>query len=174
MGFGAWRREHRGKSRYEVARHLLKSAIAYKDILNDTRNPMMHSYESSDRKHNPEESPDENQRQDELFATAKRLEKVNEARREFYLNRLDAEVLWPDRIPGLCDPLMRSHNELVVNFRTYYTLTKKTKRTADNDALLERAQAVIWAGGDEDRFKAKVDATLKALDDFLRPHIMLR
>lgn len=174
LGFGAWRREHRGKSRYEVARQLLKSTIAYRDILQEARNPMMQGYESHGREVKEEETPEQATRRNTIFAWSKRIDKVNEVRREFYLNRLDAEVLWPDRIPGLCDAFHKLHVELVVNLRSYFMITERKSSVEANTDLLKRAEAVIWAGDEPDKFKDKLDSSLKSLDEFLRPHILLK
>lgn len=84
-GINSWRREMKGKKRYELAEEVLTLFYKTKDVISSIRNPFGHRDEGKSRPAAPGESPEQKEARDQAYSLWERVLKNDET-----FNRLSA------------------------------------------------------------------------------------
>lgn len=162
FGLVGWRRQMMGKTNYEIARKYLKASLKLRDAVKFVRNPfiplgeMQSALEANGFK--AEEYSDNQKMNRSVYST--RWNKVREAWTNLEAELLEAEVSWG---PGArkaqisLDSLVR---ELYAELSMY--LEGHSRASTDS---------IIYNIGDTDEFSKKIDAAIKEIETFLRPHL---
>ena len=119
-GLQQWRRELRGKSRFELARRIAVIAFDFRDRFHTARNPFTFAGEYADRTRAPDETPQATNVLDEWHARGKRLEELRTAGRLLHEASWEASVLLDEEVTQLILPLENSLRDLSVSFQTYF------------------------------------------------------
>lgn len=170
-GFQSWRREMRGRSEFEVARRLLQSTMKIRDAIGHVRNPFMVSGEWAGRPTVTGESQEKTNLNNEIHAYNKRLERLDEACREFYVARLEGEVLWGKEAFDVCDDITKARAVLLANLNGWFMTKNRNIGRGEAAERVDHYEKIIYGLGEPDEFKNSVDAAVKKVDGFARPHL---
>lgn len=177
-GFDAWRREHVGKRRIELAEEVLALFYQAKDAIADIRSPFGHGGEGRTRRAGPSETPEEKEALDRAFVLVERYGRHSELFAKIHAARYRfmAQVGVPETEPF--DQLHGIVNELIVSAQRMARLTNPRFPHYTNAATEERnakqlleVEAIYYAtGGDDDpiaprvlRIVAEMEKTCRAI-----------
>lgn len=94
IGLNSWRKELRGRARYEVAKNIIAGAYRIRDSINNARSMMMFPAEWADHEKSPNESGRETQVKNSWYGYARRYESVANAQSQWYPAVVEAEALF--------------------------------------------------------------------------------
>ena len=171
-----WRKELKGKSEYQLAKDVLKSAYKVREAFKHVRNPAIFQYEY------PEEMTDhyghlkqENRHEGTAHVYQERWKKMDEAFSELEGYHLDAQVEWGAEFQDVIKDLRACRAKLLVAIQR---MLERMKNTYDREVLSvdERAEerSVLYHLGSDsehDKFTPEIDAAIEKFEIWLRPHI---
>ena len=111
-GLNNWLREHRGKTKYEIASRALCGAYKIRDMLKQTRSALMTSGEYEGRATEPNETPEREGILNSLAAYRGRYNLIAQARNDWYPDIILAESFFGAEARLKIDALLYSCNEL--------------------------------------------------------------
>jgi hypothetical protein len=173
-GLLQWKRELKGKQKFELARRIAINAFEFRDRFHFARSPLTFGSESADRPRAPDETREAASVSDEWFARGKRMEALRNTARLLHEASWEASILLDQDIPGLIQPLETSLRDLWVSFQTHFqSLLMNAKRpnapALDADRLEEHYRRV-YGMPDDDVAKA-VDAAVENLVERVRDYV---
>lgn len=165
FGIDAWRREHVGKRRMELAEEVLALFYQARDVIRQIRSPVGFSGEGETRKADPRESPEKKRALDNAYVVFERYNKHAELFSRLYAlrYRFMAQMGKPASKPfddlnsvlheifGAARRLSRYWAREDRDFRTEREYEKFMKN-------MEEAESIFWAGGELDPIDPKIDA----------------
>lgn len=176
MGLTTWRKELKGKSEYQLAKEVLKSAYRVREAFKIVRNPAIFQNEY------PEEMLDargylkpENEHAGTVHVYQKRWEIMAEAFSRLEEHHLDAQVEWgathQDKILKLRDckaDLITAIQQMLERKRNPRDagLTGSEMRTEERSVLYYHGDNSI-----SDKFTPEINAAVDEFEHWLRPYI---
>ena len=173
-GLGTWQRQLRGNTEYQLAKSILASAYEVREAIAIVRHPLMEYSREPDL---PQEKLKElSAREKEWHALAQayqsRWEVIPRARAKLDAHLLEAEVLWGSEIRAKVKPLYRLIGELFLAVQDHLEAGKPNARYQDPGVeFTKKYRETLYAIGDEDPFKQRLDEVIRGIETELRPHI---
>ena len=177
-GLGAWRRQIKGQTEYDLARRILVSLFMYRDAIDRVRHPMMLSAEmpyppEEKAKHMTDPQIMHHGRSHAYFA---RLGKVTNARKTLYADLLEAEALWSNELNSKFKTLYDLERELVTKIRHHLLLAdpaksekhKKSISKIDNQARDIMYENLRFEDEEEDEYKMEFKSGIEAIESYLK------
>ncbi len=170
-GLATWRDEMHGRSRYDLARKILRCVYAIRDAVAWVRVEGMLPDEYMDRPNRGAEQPPLGW-QDFAYAYDKRWGRLMEALRELEANMLEAEALDFD---GDLRVGVRALKDLIYELRraiSTYLRARRGEEVAEDK--LRTAQDTIFEGAlyaDEDLFAKRLADAISSLEGVLKRHL---
>jgi len=174
-GLGAWRRQLRGNTEYQLAKIMLTSVYELREAIAIVRNPLMHYSRVPDL---PQEKLKEMpQREREWHALAqayqRRWELIPAAKAKLDANLLEAEVIWGPDIWTKVTPLNRLIGELLIAVQDHLDARNPNGRyESPGPELIKKRHETLYAIGESDPFKERLDEVICSVENELRPHIV--
>lgn len=162
IGLKAWKKQLKGKTDYELARRYLRAAYKVRDAIKFVRNPFipveeMHIARKEDGLE-PAIGSTDNQTMRLVYD--RRWKKLNEAVSDLDVELLEAEVSWGK-------PAVQSEEELDhCRRRLYASLKSYLEGRGD-----EKVDDIIYDTGKENTFTTQVNAAVRKIEDYLKPHL---
>ncbi len=162
FGLVGWRRQMMGKTSYEIARRYLKASLKLRDAVKFVRNPfiplseMQSALEVNGFK--AEEYSDNQKMNRAVYST--RWNKIREAWTNLEAELLEAEVSWGSE----ARKAQVNMDSLVKELYSALNIYLDGRATDGTDSI-------IYNIGDKDEFSKKIDAAIKEIEIFLRPHL---
>jgi hypothetical protein len=94
VGLRGWKKELKGKGKYEAAKNVIAGAYRVRDAINETRSPLMVSGEWEGRQRDQSEPENEKGVHDSYYAYANRFKRVIDALSQWYPAVVEAEALF--------------------------------------------------------------------------------
>ena len=172
FGIDAWRREHVGRRRMDLAEEVLALFYQARDVIRAVRSPFGFSGEGSTRKSNPSESPEEKKALDNAYVVVERYNKHIElfsrirALRYRFMAQVGLEKSKPfDELGGVIDEIFLAARKL----SRYWILEERVFLSeGERDKHFQRvrdAEGVFWEGDkDPDPIQPRVDAAVGAME----------
>jgi hypothetical protein len=160
-GVSQWRREMRGRARFDVAKKMAYEAFSFRDHYNRARGLFTHYSESADREKLPEEEKEETHWRDEHYARRRRIQPLQEALRNLYQSSWEAGIIFDECLTGLIQPFEDKFMELLVAIDTYFSryierTSKGQTVSIEDHPLIQKDFKVIYGTADDD-FSKEVD-----------------
>jgi|GEM_PF-1728945 len=174
IGLQQWKRELKGKSKFDLARRIALNAFDFRDRFHAARNIFTFAGESADRTRAPDETHDVAAVLDEWHARAKRMEALRNAGRLLHEASWEVSVLLDEDIIGLFQPLEDTLRDLSVSFHTYFQSqlmnANRSRPLDDNMAWLEEHHRRVY-GSPEDEIAKSLDAAVERLAQRIKQYI---
>lgn len=134
VGLKGWKKELRGRARYEAAKNVIAGAYRVRDAINNARPMMMSSAEWADREQGADEVEPEKSVRNTLHAYAKRYEAVATAQSQWYPAVVEAEALFGEDARKKIKELYVSAQKLRLAIESYH---RKEIRAARSYSIRE-------------------------------------
>lgn len=120
-GLSQWKKELKGKAKYEVAKRLIYNAFKFRDQYKRARGMWVDISVASSREKFHEEKENETVYRDEYFARIQRVHPLQKTLREMYHASWEGEILFENIDFGeLIEPFEDSFNDLYFAINTYF------------------------------------------------------
>ncbi len=158
-GLNKWKKEHKGKLRYELSRNVLKAVLNLRESFKEIRNPMMWPHElSSEHGANARES----EKWSYLFN--KRLKSIQSDCNEFSTFLPEVEIEFDKETNSLC-------NELTDHFRKQHRAISEYIQLVDNcdqeNPRFKKVYNVVFNDSDDNETTIAFNKTIDALKEKL-------
>jgi len=174
-GLSTWRRQLKGQAEYELAKRILKITFQYRDAINRVRHPMMLSYEMP----YPPKDQAENMNEEQIryFGTSKayqaRWDRVTKARETLYPELLESEALWGNDLENLFKVLYKLENKVYIIIEYHLKLINTDVPEYRKGPIRDFVKEDILYDTltEEDNFRKELYSGIKAIENFLKPHL---
>jgi hypothetical protein len=162
-GLSQWRRELRGKARFDVVKRFAYSAYEFRDRYKIARSMWTDASESASRVPHSDETKDEAFHRNEHYARSRRLQPLQENLRSMYQANWEGQIIFADQhLEGLIRPFEEAFKELYLAVGMYFSryierAMKGTTPAKDDEAWLEADRKLIYGYPDDEKNKA-IDA----------------
>jgi hypothetical protein len=184
VGVDAWRREHIGKRKIELAEDVLTHFYEVRDAVRSIRSPWSNGGEGATRKRSTNETDDESVLLDRAFVVHERFEKRQELFNKLQVLRYRFMAHFGQPAGAPFEELDKILREIFVAAHMLGRHYWKQQRLAQsmNDAEftkhlkeMQSHEAVFWAGVvDPDPIAPRIDATISNIENICRPIISER
>lgn len=166
-GIDAWRREHVGIRRIELAEEVLALFYQARDAIESIRSPFGFSGEGQSRKPSENESDEEKQALDQAYVLIERYNKHSELFSRIYSLRYKFMALLGQEAAQPFDELNKIVNELILSSHQMARRAKQPMRHFSSEAQEKKdweyylkIDRVYYSGGDGDPIAPRVDQTI--------------
>ena len=177
-GLDAWRREHVGIRRIELAEEVLALFYQARDAIESIRYPIGFSSEGQSRKSNENETDEDKQALDQAYVLIERYNKHSELFSRIHSLRYKFMALLGQEAAQPFDELNKIVNELIVASHQMARRAKQPLRHFKSEAEEKRdwdnylkTDRVYYAGGDDDPIAPRVNQTISSIEKTCR-HII--
>lgn len=175
-GFDAWRREHVGKRRIELAEDVLALFYQARDVVASIRSPFGYGGEGASRKPGPKERPEHKDALDQAYVLIERYNKHVELFSKIHALRYRFMALVGPSEAAPFDKLNVIVNELLISAQTMARLTTLPEwsyRTPESEEkygtqLAEVHRIYYGTGGDDDPIAPRVDKAVAEIEQTCR------
>jgi hypothetical protein len=179
-GLNTWREQLRGKTEYELARRLMRSALDVRDMANSFRHPAIGGGEMLDALRESGIDPAKVDLITDKRATPlvyqRRWSRVAKAMSDLHVEILEAEVLWGDS-PRECEEgLRRAVHPLWAAMTMRFGRERPDSPQDEGARKREQEQFhIIYAGSQEpDATAEAITAAVRAFEAVVKPHLTIR
>jgi hypothetical protein len=177
-GINSWRREVIGKRRMELAEEVLALFYQAKDIIASIRFPAGYTSESSTRKAEPRETPDQKRICDDAFLTFERMSKQGEVFSRIQALRYRFVAHFGKDAVAPFDQLTSMLGELRLAARQWARLSQVDERTFSTPeslqghrASIEKYDRILWGMENDDPLSLRLEKAIETIEQICRPHI---
>ena len=171
-GVKSWARELQGKADFEVSRNLIRVVYKFRDEMEYSRSFMTLANEFPSE-YDPMNKDGEYKARVWSHVFSSRWKPVVEAVQALEAQGLEAEALWGNDVKELVLKLRKNARLLRVGMQAVVDNEAQEHETFNlNKELAIKMKARVWVSIDgEDEISTSVLATVKELEDFVRPHL---
>lgn len=169
--FDAWRREHVGTRRIELAEEVLALFYQARDAIESIRSPIGFGGEGQSRKPSENERAEEKQALDQAYVLIERYNKHSELFSRIYSLRYKFMALLGQEAAQPFDELHKIVNELILSSYQMARRAKQPLRRFNSEAEEQRdwdnylkTDQVYYAGGDDDPIAPRVNQTIHSIE----------
>ncbi|WP_345986983.1 hypothetical protein WCX18_07360 [Sulfurimonas sp. HSL1-2] len=175
-GLSTWQRELKGKSEYQLAKDVLRSAYKVREAFKHVRNPAIYVYEY------PEDMLDQIgqlKKEHRYAGTAHvyevRWKKLDEAFAELEEKNLEALVEWGSEHQDTIVPLRKCRAELLIALQDLLARYKNPhQENWKNREEKANERSTLYHLGEEselDKFTPQINSAIELFEKWLRPHV---
>lgn len=179
IGIGSWRRELRGKKRYELAEETLSLFYRVKDVISAIRSPFGHTGEGTSRPASPGEDPEQKKARDLAYSLWERYLKHEETFNRLRTLRYQCMAILGKEAAGPFDDL----NKIVQKFAVAVDMLSYAwgrmnqigvagphEKIESLDKIVKEHRAVFWEGmGKPDPINEIVSHMIKEAENLCVP-----
>ncbi len=168
FGIDAWRREHVGKRRMELAEEVLALFYQARDVIHAMRSPFGFGGEGTTRKADSNESPEDKEALDQAYVVVERYNKHLElfSRIHALRYRFMAQIGTTESKPF--DDLSKVINEIFLASRRFWRRKDSYLRAEEDEETyhnkFRELQSILWEGEDPDPIQERVDALIADIE----------
>ncbi len=172
-GVKNWARELKGKTDFEVSRHLIRAVYKFRDEVDHSRSPMTLPNEFPEN-YDPLNKSSEHKAKSWSYVFTTRWKPVVEAVQELDVQALEAEALWGSEIKKLVldlrrnAPLLRTGMQAVVNNEMH-----DNEIFDCNPDLAKQMNSRVWKSmlDESDEITVAINSAVEKLENYVRPHL---
>lgn len=175
LGVNAWRREHVGRRRIELAEDVLSHFYEAEDVIRYIRSSLGYVGEGRSRSADPNETEEEKKIYDRAYVLIERYENNKEVFNKLRTLRYRFMVYFGAEKVTPFDDLKKIISKLLASARTlsYLWLEEQGKRETADETRVERLrertakyEAIFWEGSeDKDPIEPRVASLIKEIED---------
>jgi len=174
VGFFAWRRQIRGKSRHDIAQALLREALKVQEAIANVRRPgAIYARAATEPGQKP--NPERERLKGQQFAYERRLNRMHDARADLRLAAINAETFWRGQALARIGDLEQCVREIHVDVEEYFTFQNRKLDGETVDSVQEReirARVFDRSGVRRpDAFAQQVEAAVAKVENLVRPEL---
>lgn len=175
-GLGAWQRELKGKSEYQLAKDVLRSVYKVREAFKHIRNPMIMSYEyPEEMRSHTGHLKEENRYEGTLHVYEGRWKLMTDAFKELEDRNLEALVEWGSEYQNTIVPLRKCRGELLMAVQDTVGRYKNPheENWKSRGEMAEEKSILYYLGEDSehDKFTSEINAAIELFEQWLRPHV---
>jgi hypothetical protein len=171
-GVRNWNQERRDVRRAELAERALASAYRCRDVIANVRSPIGYQGEGQSRKAEEGETPGQKQQRDSAFVPVERLNAHQALFEELASLAYSLDAAFG---PSAADPLLafnRARFKIMAAARSKFRMVDSTQDLTERDiARMERDDATIWSGMDNDEISKDINDAVALLEVKFRPYV---
>jgi hypothetical protein len=174
LGITAWRREFVGKRRIELAEEVLALFYQAEEIIAWMRSPWTLSFESSKRKSESIETPEQKEINDAIYVFSKRFD--SELFSRIRAIRFRFMALFGKDASAPFNELKSVLDELQIALSSWAILSSidtsryNPEELKRHEADIEKREKVLWSS-EKDQISLRIENAVKSIDLTCRPHI---
>lgn len=178
LGLRTWKKQLKGRTDYELARRLLKSAYAVRDALQIVRHPWMSSEEMTAALA-AEGVESKGLSQVELgdrgaFAAYKcRWQKVSEELSGLKVEAFEAEAIWGPKVREACSNLNQHANKLLVSLQLFLRHRGNWTESGLGSEEYNRIRRLVYSAYEPDEFGAELNGHVETIEEIAKPRLRL-
>lgn len=176
-GLNTWRKELKGKARFEVARSAMRSANKLKELFKGTRQPLLSSLEYAGRQRGEDEQPEVANILNEWYALNRRLEPLVEELCKLQEAGWEAKIVLgkeaEQHVSEAIKVFRDSDAELYAAIQTYFTMKRQIINNGPTESQkeeLDRCRKIVYSAR-EDEFSKQIDKTVEQLESALEAYV---
>lgn len=173
-GLGTWQRQLRANTEYQLTKNLLTSLYEVREAIAGVRHPFMQYSREPDLPEEKVAGMSRSEKEWHALAQAyqRRWSSVAEAKAKLDANLLEAEVVWGPEIRQKVAPLNGLIGELLVAIQ-HHIEARNPRAHYDSPglALVEKFHNTLYAVGDPDPYKERLNQVIEGVESELRPRI---
>lgn len=179
IGLTTWKSQLKGKARFDVARTIMRLALALRKDFKSARFPISSSIESIDRVKRPDESKNESEILDGWHARMKRLRPLIEHLDDLQEAGWEAEAIFDAdasvKVSESIAGFRRSYGQLASAIDSLFqhqfntTITGPIQETPKN--YVENLTEVVYSSLDDDSFSMKINEYVDSLASTLKRYV---
>lgn len=178
-GLSSWKKQLKGTAEYNLSKRLITGLYSYRDAIKHVRNPALYNHE----REMPSQEQVKTMSKDEIDfygyskAYQNRWNKVDEAKKQFYADRLEGEAIWGKEFIDLFKPIPELENELFSALQTNMIVRNPESSKADKDAWREMSRKkrdVLYDVSNtkkSDEFMSELNDAIGKFEGYLKPHL---
>ena len=173
-GLSSWKKELKGKAKFEVGRGLILATYKLRDAVESCRNPFLSAIEypkeyQTDKKERT--SQDEGRAITHIYGN--RFKKVSECNQKFDMASLEAEALWgspiAERVSKLGDCIRELNASIWMYTKNVYDGGETFK--SDKEMADEIKMTVLSVNPKKNAFTIKTQKAVEEIENYIRPHL---
>lgn len=171
-GIRSWSRELRGKTSFEVARQLLKSAYKLRDAISSARARFISAGEFPEG-YGKALAHQSSKEEAEAFHNVykNRWEPIWDALQEFDAATLEAEAIWGGSIKEKAEGYRACLNTLDSSRDFYISYLQSGRRNLDDDFYQKIYKDLHASRDSEDELSKEIRTTLENIENEVKPHL---
>ena len=182
LGVNAWRREHIGKKRIELAEKILANFYEAKDAIRDIRNPFSFVGEGSTRQRSETETEAESEILDKAYVVFERYKKKDKFFAELRSMKYQAMAVFGSESKEPFDEINKILNEIFAAANilgSYYWQRQGQVHMEDEEfqkhlEKMQKYEAIFWYQGKDDDLTPRVNKTVTKIEDITRDEVAVR
>ena len=167
-GLKSWKSQLRGTTEYQVSEKVLEKSYMLQDYFKEVRDPLLGPKRVEPNKG---ETIQESFVRGELEAYRRRLERVNDAKRELRLLRFKVKALFGEDKSKKIDSLLSKVSELYIAYNAYFTMKLKRQRTAEEEEIMDENWKKVYWQGTKDAFEENVNRRILDIEKEFRQYL---
>jgi hypothetical protein len=174
-GFGAWRREHVGKRRIELAEEVLALFYQARDVVESIRSSFGYGGEGETRKHGPNEKPEHKAALDQAFVLIERYNRHTDLFSRIHALRYRFMAQFGAKASAPFDDLNRVINELLRSAQRMARHAIKPERQFRTEAAEEKhhqelveIDRISYSGEEDDPIACRISRIVVEMEHTCR------
>jgi len=176
-GLNSWKKQLKGTAEYDLSKRLITGLFEYRDAIKFVRNPLLLNHEREP----PSDELAKTMNKDEIdfFGYSKayqnRWDRVENAKKQFYADRLEGEALWGKDFVELFKLIPKLEHELFFALQTDIILRNPNVSRAEKNARREFCKRDIMYDKSNtdapDKYMSELNSIIKKFETYLKPHL---
>ena len=178
-GLNSWKKQLKGTAEYDLSKRLITGLFTYRDAIKHVRNPSLYNHE----RETPPEEQAKTMSKDEIDfygyskAYQNRWDKIDDAKKQFYADRLEGEALWGKSFIDLFQNIPKLESELFLAIQTNLLLrnpdTPKSKKNVWQKEFQKTRDVMYDIGNPEnpDKFMSDLNDAITNFEAYLKPYL---
>jgi len=182
LGVNAWRREHIGKKRIELAEKILAHYYEASDAIHEIRNPFSYAGEGSTRQRSKNETEEESEILDKAYVIFERYKKRDKFFSELLSMKYQAMAVFGSDIKEPFDEISKILNEIFGAARilgSYYwqrqgRVNMDNERFKNHQERMEYYESKFWYQGEEDEITKRLNGAIEKIETITKDEVSVR
>jgi hypothetical protein len=171
-GINAWKREFRGKKKYELAEEVLAQFYDCRDRLREIRSPFSHNEEGSSRKKDPKEREEDTELLNRAYVVFERYQKYQETFNKLFALRYRFMALFGKEAAQPIEDFRIALNEVFISAQRLPNYWRRQGRVPMSDEQfkdhlkgMHKYEGIFWGTfSDKDEFNTKIEGIVSQIE----------
>jgi len=167
FGLRTWNKQLKGTTKYKIAKNILIKTFKLRDEFSRARAPFMSSAEMSNARDSEEDS-----NEDLSFrANIKRLNKLDDVKRELEVIRLEADAVFGREETEEIQSLIDKVYEVNRSFNETQEIKNKILNEEERKIMKEVRSVLYGTGSAKDKFGQKIDTLVNEIEEKFKEYL---
>ena len=178
-GFTTWRKELKGKHKYELSKQIIAATYSIRDMIDQVRNPFISVYEYRGREEKKYETDYQKRASESYFALSNRYSELQKQLKDFNTLKVEAEAIFNSDHRKVLDKVNEVANDLWRAIKLYHDYKYHDTYDPDKHEKYENIINGVFPGkyddesldGDDGGFQKKLDDVVDEIRQTFKTHM---